>query len=81
MWCTQPLQRMMFDVHMLIPCPTLLLQDCELLYVAFDLLHNGRTALTERPLSERLELLRRAVVPGEAGAASRGGMWCMAGIV
>ncbi|PRW39278.1 dynamin-related GTPase isoform A [Chlorella sorokiniana] len=42
-----------------------LVGDCELLYVAFDLLHNGRTALTEKPLSERLELLRRAVVPGE----------------
>lgn len=62
------------NVHVLIPCPALLLQDCELLYVAFDLLHNGRTALTERPLSERLELLRRAVVPGEAGATSSGGM-------
>jgi len=45
-------------------------QDCELLYVAFDLLHNGHTALTEHPLSDRLERLRGAVVPGEPGGLS-----------
>lgn len=35
--------------------------------MAFDLLHDGFTALTEKPLSERLELLRNAVVQREPG--------------
>lgn len=42
-------------------------QDCELLYIAFDVLHDGQRSLVAEPLRERQRLLEQ-VGPG--------GGWC-----
>lgn len=39
-------------------------QDCELFYVVFDVLHDGRASLIKEPLKRRLEVLESVVLPG-----------------
>ncbi len=46
-------------------------QDCELVYVAFDILHNGTSVLNMEPLETRLRLLRQFVKSGESGERLR----------
>ncbi|PSC67603.1 DNA ligase 4 isoform A [Micractinium conductrix] len=41
----------------------LLIGDCELMYVAFDLLHDGSTAINDQPLHQRLKRLEELVKP------------------
>ncbi|KAL4438716.1 hypothetical protein ABPG77_006320 [Micractinium sp. CCAP 211/92] len=41
-------------------------QGCELVYVAFDILHNGTSVLNMEPLETRLRLLRQFVKSGES---------------
>lgn len=50
-------------------------QDCELVYVAFDILHNGSSALNMEPLERRLSLLRDFVKSGESGERAAGKAW------
>ena len=53
------------------------LQDCELLYVAFDVLHDGENDVIAMPLRERLEKLEQVVLPGGPGGwvGGRVGGW------
>ncbi len=45
----------------------LLPQDCELVYVAFDILHDGKTGVNHLPLKERQRLLEEMIVPLDEG--------------
>ena len=47
------------------------LQDCELMYIAFDVLHNGTEAVIHKPLRERQHILAQLVVEQPAGAPGR----------
>lgn len=50
-----------FDSHCLVP-PAV--QDLELVYVTFDILHNGKGGVIDMPLRERHKMLEDKVVPG-----------------
>ncbi|KAL4853400.1 Dynamin-related protein 5A [Chlorella vulgaris] len=43
------------------------LSDCELVYVAFDILHDGKTGVNHLPLKERQRLLEEMIVPLDEG--------------
>ncbi|KAL4440149.1 hypothetical protein ABPG75_003150 [Micractinium tetrahymenae] len=53
-----------------------LLGDCELVYVVFDILHNGASALNMEPLETRLRLLRQFVRSGESVPLGDAGAVC-----
>ena len=45
-------------------------QDCDLLYMAFDIIHDGISSVAEKPLRERLKILERMVLPCPEGSES-----------
>ena len=63
-------QRCPFWSSLCVPLALSVVQDCELLYIAFDILHNGKIGVNEEPLKERHKLLEEVVVPAEIA-----GMW------